>query len=51
MHEQPVDTRLHASVGLPEGYRGAAGPLLESLGVDLDGLGAALLAELGAGVP
>jgi hypothetical protein len=43
--------QLHASVGLPEAYRGAAGPLLESLGVDLDRLGAALTAELGAGVP
>jgi hypothetical protein len=43
--------RLHASVGLPERYRGAAGPLLESLGADLDQLGAALTAELGAGVP
>ena len=42
--------QLHASVGLPEGYRGAAGPLLESLGVDLDRLGAALTAEFGAGV-
>jgi hypothetical protein len=43
--------QLYASVGLPEAYRGAAGPLLESLGVDLDRLGAALTAELGAGVP
>ena len=43
--------QLHASVGLPEGYRGAAGPLLESCGVDLDELGAALVAALGAGVP
>jgi ClpA/ClpB-like protein len=43
--------QLHVSVGLPEGYRGAAGPLLESLWVDLDRLGAALTAELGAGVP
>jgi hypothetical protein len=43
--------QLHASVGLPKGYRGAAGPLLEALGVDLDQLGGALLAELGAGVP
>jgi hypothetical protein len=43
--------RLHASVGLPEGYRGAAGPLLEGVGVDLDELGAALLTELRAGVP
>jgi ClpA/ClpB-like protein len=43
--------RLHASVGLPKGYRGAAGPLLGAVGVDLDQLGGALLAELGAGVP
>jgi Clp amino terminal domain, pathogenicity island component len=43
--------QLHASVGLPKGYRGAAGPLLGSLGVNLDELAAALLAELGAGVP
>jgi hypothetical protein len=43
--------QLHASVGLPEGYRGVAGPLLGAVGVDLDQLGGALLAELGAGVP
>jgi hypothetical protein len=43
--------QLHASVGLPEGYRGAAGPLLGALGVELDELGAALMAELRAGVP
>jgi Clp amino terminal domain, pathogenicity island component len=43
--------QLHASVGLPRGYRGAAGPLLAAFGVDLDRLGGALLAELGAGVP
>ena len=43
--------QLHASVGLPDGYRGAAGPLLGALGVDLDELDAALLAELQAGVP
>jgi hypothetical protein len=43
--------QLHASVGLPEGYRGAAGPLLQGFGVDLDQLGGDLLAELGAGVP
>jgi hypothetical protein len=43
--------QLHASVGLPKGYRGAAGPLLAAFGVDLDGLAGALLAELGAGVP
>jgi Clp amino terminal domain, pathogenicity island component len=47
----PWVRQLHASVGLPEGYRGAVGPLLELLGVDLDELGAALVAELGATVP
>jgi ATP-dependent Clp protease ATP-binding subunit ClpA len=30
--------RIIAHVGLPGGYRGAAGPLLEALGVDLDEL-------------
>ena len=34
--------QLHASVGLPEGYRGAAGPLLGALGVDLDELACGL---------
>jgi Clp amino terminal domain, pathogenicity island component len=43
--------QLHASVGLPEDYEGAAGPLLAAFGVDLDALGAALLAEVRAGVP
>jgi hypothetical protein len=43
--------QLHASVGLPKGYRGAAGPHLQAFGVDLDQLERALLAELGAGVP
>ncbi len=43
--------QLHASVGLPKGYRGAAGPLLGSLGVNLEELAEALLAELRAGVP
>jgi hypothetical protein len=43
--------QLYASVGLPKGYRGAAGPLLGAFGVDLDQLDLALLAELGAGVP
>jgi ATP-dependent Clp protease ATP-binding subunit ClpA len=38
--------RLQASVGLPEGYRGAAGPLLAVLGVDPDRLGAAAVAAL-----
>jgi hypothetical protein len=47
----PWVRQLHASVGLPEGYRGAAGPLLGMLGVDPDELGAALVAELGATVP
>jgi hypothetical protein len=43
--------QLHASVGLPEGYRGAAGPLLEELRVDPDALREALLAELQETVP
>jgi len=38
--------QLHASVGLPEGYRGAAGPLLAVLGIDLDQVGAAVTAQL-----
>jgi ATP-dependent Clp protease ATP-binding subunit ClpA len=42
---------LHASVGLPKGYRGAAGPLLGSLGVNFDQLAEALLAQLRASVP
>ena len=53
--QQPADmvrgSRRHrqiiAHVGLPEGYRGAAGPLLAVLGVDLDQLVAAVTAELG----
>jgi hypothetical protein len=43
--------QLRASVGLPDGYQGAAGPLLAALGVDLGELRAALLAELHAAVP
>jgi ATP-dependent Clp protease ATP-binding subunit ClpA len=43
--------QLHASVGLPEDYRGAAGPLLAAFGVDLDALAAALTAELLEPVP
>jgi ATP-dependent Clp protease ATP-binding subunit ClpA len=39
--------RLHASVGLPEGYRGAAEPLLAALGVDPDRLRDAAVAALG----
>ena len=42
--------QLHASVGLPEGYRGAAGPLLDAFGVDPAALQSALVAELRAGV-
>jgi hypothetical protein len=38
--------QLHASVGLPKGYRGAAGPLLAALGVDLDQLRDAVAVEL-----
>jgi ATP-dependent Clp protease ATP-binding subunit ClpA len=47
----PWVRQLHASVGLPEGYRGAAGSLLELLAVDPDELGERLVAELGATVP
>jgi hypothetical protein len=43
--------QLYASVGLPKGYRGAAGPLLQVFGVELSQLDRALLVELGAGVP
>jgi ATP-dependent Clp protease ATP-binding subunit ClpA len=43
--------QLHASVGLPEDYRGAARPLLAAFGVDLDALAAALTAELLEPVP
>ena len=39
--------QLQASVGLPDDYRGAAGRLLELLGVDLDQLREAVAAELG----
>jgi hypothetical protein len=39
--------RLHASVGLPEGYRGAVGPLLTALGADPDRLRDAAVAALG----
>ena len=42
--------QLHASIGLPKGYRGAAGLLLEAFGVDPEALGSALVAELRAGV-
>jgi hypothetical protein len=41
--------QLHASVGLPKRYRGAARPLLAALGVDLDRLREALAVRL-AGV-
>jgi ATP-dependent Clp protease ATP-binding subunit ClpA len=39
--------QIVAHVGLPESYRGAAGPLLAVLGVDLDQVVAAVTAELG----
>jgi hypothetical protein len=42
--------QLYASVGLPKGYRGAAGPLLETFGVDPEALRLALVAEQQAGV-
>ena len=39
---EPAASRRHrriiAHTGLPDGYRGAAGPLLEALGVDVDDL-------------
>jgi hypothetical protein len=52
---QPADkgrvSRRHrqiiAHVGLPDGYQGAARPLLGLLGVDLDRLRGAVAAELG----
>ena len=42
--------QLHASVGLPEGYRGAAGLLLDAFGIDPEALRLALVAEFRAGV-
>jgi ATP-dependent Clp protease ATP-binding subunit ClpA len=39
--------RITAHVGLPDGYQGAAGPLLAALGIDLDALRDAVAAELG----
>jgi hypothetical protein len=42
----PWVRQLHASVGLPEDYRGAAGALLATLGVDLDELRAAVSTKL-----
>jgi ATP-dependent Clp protease ATP-binding subunit ClpA len=52
---QPADStrgsrrhrRITAHVGLPDGYRGAAGPLLALLGVRLEGLRDAVVGELG----
>ena len=43
--------QLHASVGLPKGYRGVAGPLLEAFGIDLEELRRALHAGLPVVVP
>jgi len=53
--QQPADQmkgsrrhrRIIAHVGLLDGYRGAAGPLLRSLGVDLDELRDAVTGQLG----
>jgi hypothetical protein len=42
--------RLYASVGLPDGFRGAAGPLLAAMGVDPGGLRGAVVAVLGGDV-
>jgi len=52
---QPADStmgsrrhrRITAHVGLPDGYCGAAGPLLALLGVSLEGLRDAVVVELG----
>jgi ATP-dependent Clp protease ATP-binding subunit ClpA len=48
--ERTRGSRLHrqiiTQVGLPEGYRGAAGPLLNGLGVDLELLREAVAVEL-----
>jgi hypothetical protein len=54
---QPADStrgsrrhrRIIAHVGLPDGYQGAAGPLLAALGVDLEALRRAVLAALREG--
>jgi hypothetical protein len=47
----PWVRQLKASVALPEGYRGAAGALLAALGVELDELHDAVLAELHQAAP
>ncbi len=39
--------RITAHAGLPDGYQGAAGPLLAALGVDLEALRRAVMAEIG----
>jgi hypothetical protein len=43
--------RIIAHVGLPDGYQGAAGPLLVALGVDVEALRHAVLAAPGEGRP
>ena len=43
----PAARRITAHVGLPDGYCGAAGPLLSLLGVSLEGLREAVSAALG----
>jgi ATP-dependent Clp protease ATP-binding subunit ClpA len=47
----PWVRQLHASVGLADGYRSAAGALLAALGVDLEELREAVSAELRQTVP
>jgi len=39
--------RITAHAGLPDGYQGATGPLLAALGVDLEALRRAVMAEIG----
>jgi hypothetical protein len=46
VHEQPVVAAAARLVGLPRNDRGAAGPLLAALGVDLDQLREAVTVEL-----
>jgi hypothetical protein len=43
--------RSTADVGLPDGYHGAAGPLLAGLAIDLGSLRAAVAAELRGSQP
>jgi hypothetical protein len=53
--DKPKSSRRHrqivAHVGLPNGYHGAAGPLLAGLAIDLGSLRAAVAAELRGSQP